>query len=107
MPRNFTDAERLVAMAVSALPTDTANENDVDAGGYMGPIADAILLDNLSDAAMASLGRQLLQQYIADTKSLVRVAQEEIDEDDAQRAAERRRTLGELPAAVTFRLAIH
>ena len=43
MPRNFTDAERLVATAVSANPTDTANDNDVEAGGYMRPIADAIL----------------------------------------------------------------
>lgn len=104
MPRNFSDAERLVAMTVSARPTDTANENDFEAGGYMGPIADAVLRDNLSDAAMASLGRQLLQQYIADVKSLVRMAQDEIDEDDAARAGQHRRVLGELPAALTFRL---
>ncbi|WP_454751657.1 hypothetical protein [Cupriavidus necator] len=104
MPRNFTDAERLVAMAVSANPTDTANENDVDAGGYMGPIADAILRDDLSDAAMSSLGRELLQVYQRDVIGLVLSTEREIDEEETERLSRTQRALAEMPAAVTFRL---
>jgi len=104
MPRNFTDAERLVATAVSANPTDTANDNDVEAGGYMRPIADAILRDDLSDAAMASLGRELLQVYLRDVIGLVLCTEREIDEEETERAARTQRALADLPAAVTFRL---
>ncbi len=104
MPRNFTDAERLVAMAVAAQPTDTANDNDVDAGGYMRPIADAVLRDDLSDAAMASLGRELLQVYLRDVIGLVLSTEREIDEEETERLVRTQRALAELPAAVTFRL---
>lgn len=104
MPRNFTEAERLVAMVVAANPTDSANDNDVDAGGYMRPIADAILRDDLSDAAMASLGRELLQVYQRDVIGLVMSTEREIDEEETERLARTQRALAEMPAAVTFRL---
>ncbi|NOV25918.1 hypothetical protein E5S69_20665 [Cupriavidus necator] len=104
MGRNFTDAERLVAMAIVAKPTDTANDNDIEAGGYMRPIADAILRDDLSDAAMASLGRELLQVYLRDVIGLVLSTEREIDEEEAERATRTKRALAELPAAVTFRV---
>jgi len=84
MPSNFSDAERLVAMAVSARPTDTANENDIEAGWYMAAVARVVMLDDLSDKMMASLGREILQQYIADTKSLVMAAQDGINEQQAE-----------------------
>lgn len=104
MPRNFTDAERLVAMTVSAHPTDTANDNDIEAGGYMRPIADSVLRDDLSDAAMASLGRELLQVYLRDVIGLVLSTEREINEEETERLARTQRAICELPSAVTFRL---
>lgn len=104
MPRNFTDAERLVAMAVSANPTDTANDNDVDAGGYIGAIARVVLLDDLSDKMMASLGRELLQVYLRDVIGLVLITEREINEEEAERVDRTQRALAELPSAVTFRI---
>lgn len=104
MPRNFTDAERLVAMAVSARPIDTANEHDVDAGSYMAAVARVVLLDDLSDKMMASLGRELLQRYLRDVIGMVLTTEREINEEETERAARTRRALAELPSAVTFRL---
>lgn len=100
----FTEAERKVAGDVSADPLNAANDNDIEAGAYLGPIADAILRDDLSDAAMASLGRELLQVYQRDVIGLVLSTEREIDEEETERLARTQRALSELPAAVTFRL---
>lgn len=100
----FTAAERKVAEDVSADPLNVANDNDIEAGGYMRPIADAILRDDLSDAAMASLGRELLQVYQRDVIGLVLSTEREIDEEETERLVRTQRALAELPSAVTFRL---
>lgn len=84
--QTFTQAEHLVAKVMSADPLNAANDNDIEAGGYIGPIADAVLRGDLSDKAMASLGRELLQQYVRDTLPLVVAADEELEA--AVRAAE-------------------
>lgn len=75
----FTNAEYLVARVVSAKPIDTANESDIEAGGYLGPIADAVLRGDLSEKAMASLGRELLMQYTRDVLPLVVAADAELE----------------------------
>lgn len=100
MPNAFTNAERLVARVVSSKPMDTANENDVDAGGYLGPIADAVIRGDLSDAAMASLGRELLQVYQRDVIGLVLMADREMEEAVERAEAQWRQQLRALPAAV-------
>lgn len=56
-PQNFTGAERLIAM-----------------------IADFVLRNKLDDAAFASLGRLVFQQYIADVNHLVAETDREISE---------------------------
>jgi len=88
MPSNFTNAERLVAMVVSKDAMNVANDNDVDAGAYMGPVADLVLRDKLSDADFASLGRQLFQQYLRDVMPLVIAADREMEEAVEQAEAE-------------------
>lgn len=100
MSNAFTHAERLVARVVSAKPTDTANDNDVEAGGYMGPIADAVLRGDLSDEAMASLGRELLQVYQRDVIGLVLMADREMEEAVERAEAQWRQRMRSLPAAV-------
>lgn len=100
MTHAFTNAERLVARVVSAEPVDTANENDIEAGAYIGPIADAVLRGDLSDAAMASLGRELLQAYQRDVIGLVIAADEEMEEAVERAEAQWRQQMRALPAAV-------
>lgn len=104
MTNAFTAAERKVAEDVSADPLNTANDNDIEAGGYLGPIAAAVLRGDLSDTAMASLGRELLQVYQRDVIGLVLSAEREIDEEETERLARTQRAISELPSAVTFRL---
>ncbi|SCU75559.1 conserved hypothetical protein [Cupriavidus necator] len=104
MTNAFTVAERQVAEDVSADPLNTANDNDIEAGGYIGPIADAVLRGDLSEKAMASLGRELLQVYQRDVIGLVLSTEREIDEEEAERLARTQRALAEMPAAATFRL---
>ncbi|SOY56817.1 hypothetical protein [Cupriavidus taiwanensis] len=104
MPNAFTPAERQVAEAVSADPTNVANDNDIEAGTYMAAVARIVLMGDLSDRMMASLGRELLQQYERDVKGLVLSAERQIGEEESERAARTRRAIAELPAAVTFRL---
>lgn len=77
---NFTHAERLIAMVVSKDALNVANDNDIEAGAYMAPVADLVLRGSLDDAALASLGRQLLQQYLRDVASLVAAADAEMQE---------------------------
>lgn len=100
MPNAFTNAERLVARVVSAKPMDTANENDVDAGGYLGPIADAVIRGDLSDAAMASLGRELLRVYQRDVIGLVLSADREMEEAVERAEAQWRKQMRARPTAV-------
>lgn len=78
-PQSFSVAERAVAQDVSTNATDIANDNDVDAGTYLRAIANAILRGDLSDRAMASLGRELLQAYQHDVIGLVIAVDVEFD----------------------------
>jgi hypothetical protein len=79
LPQSFTAAERAVAQDVSRSAGDIANDNDVCAGPYLCAIANAVLRGDLSDRAMASLGRELLQRYQYDVIGLVFAADTEID----------------------------
>lgn len=76
----ITSAEHTVAAVIAADPTNIANDNDIDAGGYIGPIADAVIRGDLSEKAMASLGRELLQVYQRDVIGLVLMADREMEE---------------------------
>ncbi|XYI31466.1 hypothetical protein MNJPNG_04805 [Cupriavidus oxalaticus] len=97
MPRNFTNTEQLVARVVSIDAMNIANDNDVEAGCYMGPVADFVLRDDLSDAAFASLGRQLFQQYLRDVMPLVLAAEREMEEAVEQAEAEVRQFIARTP----------
>jgi hypothetical protein len=100
MTNAFTTAELLVARVVSADPLNTANDNDIEAGGYIGPIADAVLRGDLSDKAMASLGRELLQVYLRDVIGLVLASEREMDEAVERAEAQWRQRLHATPTAV-------
>lgn len=75
----FTAAERAVAHDVSTSANDIASDNEIDAAAYLRIIAAAVLRGDLSDKAMASLGRELLQQYQRDVIGLVLAADTELD----------------------------
>lgn len=79
LPQTFNAAERAVAQDVSRNAGDIANDNDIDAGPYLCAIANAVLRGDLSDKAMASLGRELLQRYQYDVIGLVITQDAEID----------------------------
>lgn len=67
----FTCAERAIARDVSTNATDIANDNDIDAGPYLEAVARIVLMGDLSDRMMASLGREILQRYERDVLALV------------------------------------
>ena len=96
----FTQAEREVARAVYADPLNAANDNDIEAGTYIGAVAAAVLRGDLSDAAMASLGRELLQAYQRDVIGLVVAADEEMEEAVERAEAQWRQQMRALPTAV-------
>ena len=96
----FTPAEREVAKTVSADPLNAANDNDIEAGGYIGAIAAAVLRGDLSDKMMASLGRELLQMYQRDVIGLVIAADEDMEEAVRAAEAQWRQQLRALPTAV-------
>lgn len=75
----FTCAERAIARDVSTNATDIANDNDIDAGPYLEAVARIVLMGDLSDRMMASLGRELLQRYERDVLALVIAQDAEID----------------------------
>lgn len=77
---NFTHAERLIALVVSKDALNVANDNDIEAGAYMAPVADLVLRGSLDDAAMAELGRKVLQVYQRDVIGLVLMADREMEE---------------------------
>lgn len=85
----FNTAERFIAQQLAADPVQFCMDQvDQTVDVYMGPIANAVLRGDLSDAAMASLGRELLQQYLADVRNAVCEEQEAIEEACAQVEAE-------------------
>ncbi|CAJ0779001.1 hypothetical protein LMG7141_00827 [Ralstonia condita] len=66
-----TPTERLVCEALVADGMYCADQGIDDTHGYMAPIANALLRGDLDDKAMASLGRELVQQFLRDIRNAV------------------------------------
>ncbi|QWE95635.1 hypothetical protein [Cupriavidus sp. EM10] len=96
-PQNFTGAERLIAMVVSKDGLNFANDNDIEAGAYLSAVADFVLRNKLDDAALASLGRQVFQQYLADVAHLVAETDREMSDAIERCEAEFRAHVGRTP----------
>ncbi|WP_433867032.1 hypothetical protein [Ralstonia wenshanensis] len=71
MVNAVTPTERLVCEALVADGMYCADQGLDDTHVYMAPIASALLRNDLSDSAMASLGRELVQQFLRDIKNAV------------------------------------
>ena len=65
MVNAVTPTEQLVCQALVADGMYCADQGIDDTHAYMAPIANALLRNDLSDSAMASLGRELVQQFLA------------------------------------------
>ncbi|QMV32376.1 hypothetical protein 8G_00059 [Ralstonia phage Hyacinthe] len=85
--------ELLVCQALVADSMYCADQGIDDTHAYMAPIAIALLRSDLGDAAMASLGRELVQQFLRDIKNAVAEEEQAADaliaEDDARDRLER------------------
>ena len=71
MVNAVTQTERLVCEALVANGMYCADQGLDDTHVYMAPIANALLRNDLGDAAMASLGRELVQQFLRDIRNAV------------------------------------
>lgn len=71
MVNAITPTERLVCQALVADGMYCADQGLDDTHVYMAPIASALLRNDLSDSAMASLGRELVQQFLRDIRNAV------------------------------------
>ncbi|MBN6210637.1 hypothetical protein JYK21_29600 [Ralstonia pickettii] len=71
MVNAVTPTERLVCEALVVDGMYCADQGLDDTHVYMAPIASALLRNDLSDSAMASLGRELVQQFLRDIKNAV------------------------------------
>lgn len=100
MSNAFTQAERDVAAKIAADPLNVANENDVEAGAYIAAVARIVLMGDLSDKMMASLGRELLQVYQRDVIGLVIAADDEMEAAVLQAEAQWKQALRATPTAV-------
>lgn len=93
MVNAVTPTERLVCEALVADGMYCADQGLDDTHVYMAPIASALLRNDLSDSAMASLGRELVQQFLRDIKNAVAeqdaAADALIAEDEARGRLER------------------
>ena len=93
MVNAVTPTERLVCEALVADGMYCADQGLDDTHVYMAPIASALLRNDLSDSAMASLGRELVQQFLRDIKSAVAeqdaAADALVAEDEARGRMER------------------
>lgn len=96
-PQPFTCAERAVARDISTNATDIANDNDIEAGAYLSAVADFVLRNKLDDAALASLGRQVFQQYLSDVAHLVAETDREMAEAVERCEAEFRALVARTP----------
>jgi len=71
MVNAVTPTERLVCQALVADGMYCADQGLDDTHAYMAPIANALLRGDLGDPAMASLGRELVQQFLRDIRNAV------------------------------------
>lgn len=79
MVNAVTPTERLVCEALVAEDTYCADQGIDDTHVYMAPIANALLRGDLGDSAMASLGRELVQQFLRDIRNAVAEQDEAAD----------------------------
>lgn len=93
MVNAVTPTERLVCEALVADGMYCADQGLDDTHVYMAPIASALLRNDLNDSAMASLGRELVQQFLRDIRNAVAeqdaAADALIAEDEARGRLER------------------
>lgn len=71
MVNAITPTERLVCQALVADGMYCADQGLDDTHVYMAPIANALLRGDLGDSAMASLARELVQQFLRDIRNAV------------------------------------
>ena len=93
MVNAVTPTEQLVCQALVADDAYCADQGIDDTHAYMAPIASALLRNDLGDAAMASLGRELVQQFLRDIRNAVAEEEKAADalvaEDEARGCVER------------------
>lgn len=87
IPSYFTEGERAVAAEVQKDALNFANDNDIEAGAYMAPVAALVLRGDLSDAALLSMAREVLQQYERDTRHHVALIDEAAAADEQEALA--------------------
>lgn len=76
---HFTQPERLIARCLANDPVNFCNGFDWNACDYMAPVASMVARGALDEAALASLGREILQQYLRDTKDATVTAAQELE----------------------------
>lgn len=100
----MTAAERTVCEALVADGMYCIDRGIDDTRVYMAPIASALLRGDRGDAAMASLGRELVQQFLRDIRQPVAEceaqARAELDEAMADVRLSRRLGMNLKPATV-------
>lgn len=86
-----TQMESLVCQALVADDMYCADQGLDDTHVYMSPIASALLRGDLGDAAMASLGRELVQQFLRDIRNAIAEQEQAADALIAEEEARDRR----------------
>lgn len=75
----FTQPERLIARCLANDPTNFCNGYDWNAADYMAPVAGLVARGDVSDGALLSMARELIQQYLRDTKDATTTAEQELE----------------------------
>ncbi|USE79016.1 hypothetical protein NDR89_20480 [Cupriavidus gilardii] len=101
--RHFTAAQTEVAEQIQRDPLNFANDNDIEAGAYMAPVAGLVLRGDLSDAALLSMAREILQQYERDTRHHVALIDEAAAADEQEALALRAMHIRSLPDSLLSR----
>lgn len=100
---HFTAAQTEVAEQIQRDPLNFANDNDIEAGAYMAPVAGLVLRGDLSDAALLSMAREILQQYERDTGHHVALIDEAAAADEHEALALRAMHIRSLPDSLLSR----
>ena len=75
----FSQSERLIARCLANDPVNFCNGFDWDACDYMAAVAGLVARGDLSDGALLSMAREVLQQYLRDTKGATVTAEQELE----------------------------
>ncbi|NOV24184.1 hypothetical protein E5S69_11740 [Cupriavidus necator] len=94
----FTQTERMVARCLANDPVNFCNGFDWDACDYMVAVASMVARGDLSDEALLSMAREVLQQYLRDTKAATVSAEQELEAAVRNAEASFRQMQRELPA---------